>query len=80
MTLTINGKRELIAGQRLTVAELLQLKGVAAPQMVSVQLNGQILDRGDYAATFVHEGDRVEFLYLMGGGAGAREASRRGAP
>lgn len=68
MTVTINGKRELIGEQRLTIAQLLELKKVTAHQTVSVQLNGEILDRADYAATLVRDNDRVEILHLMGGG------------
>ncbi len=68
MTLTINGKREELAADRLTVVELLKLKEVSMPDMVSVQINGDILGRGDYAATLVKENDQIEFLYFMGGG------------
>ncbi len=68
MTLTINGKREELAADRLTVVELLKLRDVSMPNMVSVQLNGDILSRPDYAATIVKDNDQVEFLYFMGGG------------
>ncbi len=69
MTLTINGKREEVSAERLSVVELLKLKDVAMPDMVSVQVNGDILNKTDYAATLVKENDQVEFLYFMGGGA-----------
>ena len=69
MTLTINGKREEVNAERLSVVELLKLKDVAMPDMVSVQVNGDILNKTDYAATLVKENDQVEFLYFMGGGA-----------
>ncbi len=69
MTVTINGKRELVGNERLTVTELLKLKDVAMPDMVSVQINGDILNRANYASTVVRENDNVEFLYFMGGGA-----------
>ncbi len=68
MTLTINGKREELAADRLTVVDLLKLKDVSMPDMVSVQVNGDILSRTDYAATLVKDNDQVEFLYFMGGG------------
>jgi sulfur carrier protein len=68
MTLTINGKREELDADRLTVVELLKLKDVSMPDMVSVQVNGDVLSRGDYAATLVKDNDQVEFLYFMGGG------------
>ena len=68
MTVTINGKREVLSADRLTVVELLKLKDVAMPDMVSVQINGDILSRADFAATLVRDKDNVEFLYFMGGG------------
>jgi len=38
------------------------------PEMVSVELNGQILKRGDFETTTLKNDDQVEFLYYMGGG------------
>jgi sulfur carrier protein len=68
MVLTINGKRETVQADKLTVVDLLKLKEVAMPDMVSVQVNGDILSRGDFGATVVKDNDQVEFLYFMGGG------------
>jgi sulfur carrier protein len=36
--------------------------------MVTVELNGSILRRDDFASIKVKKGDAVEFLYFMGGG------------
>ena len=69
MTFTINGKADSVESQKLSVIELLKLKDVEMPEMVSVQLNGDILERSTFESTFVAEGDDVEFLYFMGGGA-----------
>jgi sulfur carrier protein len=68
MVLTINGKRETVKVDKLTVVDLLKLKEVAMPDMVSVQVNGDILSRADFGATVVKDNDQVEFLYFMGGG------------
>ena len=38
------------------------------PEMVSVEINGQILRRPEFDTTALKEGDKVEFLYFMGGG------------
>lgn len=67
MKLVINGK-EVETQQGLTVAQLLEDQKVKMPEMVSVELNGQILDRQSFAARTVSQGDRLEFLYFMGGG------------
>ncbi|MEW5815969.1 MAG: sulfur carrier protein ThiS [Spirochaetota bacterium] len=68
MKLYINGKEENIERENLSVVELLTLKEVKMPDMVSVQLNGNILKRNNFNSTYVKENDRVEFLYFMGGG------------
>ena len=38
------------------------------PEYVTVQKNGEFLQRSDFDNTFVEEGDEIEFLYFMGGG------------
>ena len=68
MTVRINGRPETIPGE-IPVTELLLLKGVKMPELVSVQLNGEILPRESFPTTTVGESDEVEFLYFMGGGA-----------
>jgi sulfur carrier protein len=50
------------------VSELLAALKVKMPEMVSVEYNGEILDRKRFADTPIKEGDRDEFLYFMGGG------------
>jgi sulfur carrier protein len=69
MNIIINGAVEKIGQDTLTMAELLAAKKVEAPEMVSVQLNGEFVQRADFAATPVKENDAVDFLYFMGGGA-----------
>ncbi len=69
MKLTINGKEtDLAAPEGLTVTDLLAEKQVKMPDMVTVELNGEILERKAFETTILREGDRVEFLYFMGGG------------
>lgn len=67
MKLYINGKSEDVSGT-LTIRELLVEKNVEDPDMVTVELNGTILQRDDFVSVKVNEGDAVEFLYFMGGG------------
>ncbi len=68
MQITINGEDQQLDDARLTIAQLLQVKDVESPDMVSVQLNGEIVDRSRYDATEISDNDHVEFLYFMGGG------------
>ena len=65
MQVKINGKTEEFSGG--TVLDLLQAKKIE-PQMVAVEVNDTVLDRNHLATTSLSDGDRVEFLFYMGGG------------
>lgn len=67
MKLIVNGE-ETNLSEELTVSQLLVEQKVKMPDMVSVELNGQILRRPEFESTVLKEGDKVEFLYFMGGG------------
>ena len=71
MELQINGRREELEQASLTVSELLKARDVPDPEMVSVQLNGEILEQEEYAKASLSSGDVLEFLYFMGGGSPA---------
>ena len=69
MTITINGKETSLQEQGIrTVESLLEELDVAQRSYVTVELNGEILDRESFAITPVKVGDVIEFLYFMGGG------------
>jgi sulfur carrier protein len=69
MIITVNGKdAELEINDARTVDSLLEELEVSQRLYVTVELNGEILDRADYECTPVKEGDAIEFLYFMGGG------------
>ena len=66
MNIKLNGKeQELKDG--LTVSDLL-LKWKVRPELVTVEVNETILQKLDYDATKIKEGDNVEFVFYMGGG------------
>ena len=67
MKLVVNGK-ESEFNTELTVSELLFEQNVKMPDMVSVEINGQILKRSNFDSTTLKDGDTAEFLYFMGGG------------
>lgn len=67
MKLTVNGE-SIDIRDGLNVIELLAEREVKMPEMVSVELNGEILDRSTFESTTLKDGDSVEFLYFMGGG------------
>ncbi len=67
MKLSLNGKESDFA-DGLTVSELLVKEQVKTPEMVSVELNGQILTRSKFENTVLKDGDKVEFLFFAAGG------------
>ena len=67
MIVTINGNQNTFE-QELTVQELLEKAHVELQEYVTVQVNDEILKRENFDSTTIRDGDRVEFLYYMGGG------------
>ena len=69
MKLVINGE-DVGSKDGISVSQLLVEQNVKMPEMVSVELNGNIVRRENFDTTNLNEGDKVEFLYFMGGGCG----------
>ena len=53
----------------LNVSELSKQSDVQQPDMVSVQVNEEFAEREEWETIQLKEGDKVDFLYFMGGGA-----------
>jgi sulfur carrier protein len=68
MNVKVNGKNQDISGENIALLDLLQQNEVKQPEMVSIQLNGEFLDRAKFEQTIVTNNDEVDFLYFMGGG------------
>lgn len=68
MKLTVNGE-PLEIEKPLNVKELLVVAKAEQPEYVTVELNGEFVDHSGFESTLVKDGDTVEFLYFMGGGA-----------
>jgi sulfur carrier protein len=69
MKVTINGKETpLSENPARTIDSLLEELDVNQRLYVTVELNGEVLDRETHATTPVTHGDAIEFLYFMGGG------------
>ena len=67
MKITVNEEQQEVR-EGINISELIKENSVAQPEMVSVQLNEEFVDRDDFEATVLKEGDVVDFLYFMGGG------------
>ena len=52
----------------LSLTELIRQNDVQQPDMVSVQVNEDFVDRAEWDGIQIKEGDSVDFLYFMGGG------------
>lgn len=69
MNLKVNGKTAAISEEdAINITGLLTVLRVEQPEYVTVELNGEILERDNFESTLVKDGDSVEFLYFMGGG------------
>ena len=68
MTVIINGEQRQLAGP-LTVADLLASLGFDSAK-IALERNLEIVPRSTYAETVVGDGDRLEIVHFIGGGAG----------
>ena len=64
----LNGKPNEIRANT-SVSDLL-LKWKVRPELVTVEVNEEILQKLDYDSTILKAGDKVEFVFYMGGGNG----------
>ena len=66
--ITVNGEVQEVQ-LPLNLTSLIKQNDVQQPEMVSVQLNEDFVDPNDWDSLEIKEGDTVDFLYFMGGGA-----------
>jgi thiamine biosynthesis protein ThiS len=65
--LVVNGERREFENNA-TVARVLEQLGTPL-ERVAVELNLRILDKQDYSRTVLNDGDRLEIINFVGGGA-----------
>lgn len=66
INITLNAKKETLE-RNMSMSDFLKFKKIR-PEVVTVELNDNIIDRKKLATTRIKEGDRLEFVYFMGGG------------
>lgn len=66
--ITVNGQEQEVT-LPLSLIELMTNNNVEQPEMVSVQINEEFVERENFPKTQIKDGDEVDFLYFMGGGA-----------
>jgi thiamine biosynthesis protein ThiS len=67
MTILLNGEAKEIAAN-LAVAALIEGLGLT-PERLAIEVNRRIIRRADWPSTTLAEGDKVEIVHFVGGGA-----------
>ena len=67
MIITVAGAKKEVA-DGLTVAQLVIDENVETPEYVTVTVNDDFVEHGQFEETVLKDGDSIEFLYFMGGG------------
>ncbi len=68
ITLQVNGEPKTCS-QNVFLPQFLEQLGLN-PRLVAVEYNGEILHRQFWETTSMQEGDRLEIVTIVGGGAG----------
>ena len=67
MNVLVNGEHKEVA-EDAAVSDLIAALGLN-PERLAVELNHRIIRRADWPSTTIHEGDKVEIVHFVGGGA-----------
>ncbi|MGH2807741.1 MAG: sulfur carrier protein ThiS [Actinomycetota bacterium] len=68
MKVVVNGEVTEFSEQATVVNVLEQLGRGAQPRGVAVAVNGEVVPKGEWRATALHDDDRIEVLNAVGGG------------
>jgi thiamine biosynthesis protein ThiS len=64
----INGEIRQLNYNQIVLAELVRELALA-PQRIAVEVNKRIVRRDEWEKTPINEGDRIEIVHFVGGGA-----------
>lgn len=67
MKILLNSREEEFGKEKMSVSEMLLLKKFSF-RMRIIKINNILISKDDYDSTFIHDGDKIEMLYLMSGG------------
>lgn len=65
MEITVNGEQKIV--ESMSMLNLLGSMDIDS-RRVAVELNLEILPKGEYATTMLNEGDKIEIVHFVGGG------------
>jgi sulfur carrier protein len=67
MNIQLNNNPETLAGDSLSIAELLKVKNFTF-KMLIVKINGQLVKKSEFESAWIKDGDEVMVLHLISGG------------
>lgn len=67
MKILLNGREEEFDNEKMSVDEMLLLKKFSF-RMRIIKINDLLIAKDKYDSAIIHDGDKVEMLYLMSGG------------
>lgn len=67
MKILLNGRDEEFDRVKMSVDEMLVIRKYSFKMRI-IKINDVLIAKDKYASTFIHDGDKVEMLYLMSGG------------
>lgn len=67
IAITVNGERRELS-RRMKLIRFLRVNGIS-PRMVAVAVNGEVLHRHDWPDVTLRDGDVLEIVRMVGGGA-----------
>ena len=67
MKILLNSREEEFGKEKMSVSEMLLLKKFSF-RMRIIKINNILISKDAYDSTLIHDGDKVEMLYLMSGG------------
>jgi sulfur carrier protein len=67
MKIILNDREEKFEEENISVSRMLELKKFSF-RMRIIKINEMLVARDKYDSTIIHEGDKVQMLYLMSGG------------
>ena len=66
MEIQLNGQPRIV-DPNSSLSDLLRTEGLAE-RRVAIEVNGEIVPRGQHASQRLHAGDRIEIVHALGGG------------
>jgi thiamine biosynthesis protein ThiS len=68
LNIQLNGEQKEVAGG-IAITALISELGLK-PERLAVEVNRRLIRRADWPSTTLAEGDKVEIVHFVGGGAG----------